>query len=135
MSESSGVATSGEAIVRVAVFNSLVMFKMEKTLNNLSIMVMDLSAKIDNTETKLRPNIRSWIINKFEEVRVFSSGLDKRFFGAEVAIIINSSLACHVSKIEDISGQIILVWLLFKGKLSVTVLGLYASAFAVDRFG
>ncbi|KAG9287986.1 hypothetical protein G9A89_017581 [Geosiphon pyriformis] len=47
----------------------------------------------------------------------------------------NSSLACYVSKIENISGQVISVWLLFKDKLSVAVLGLYASASAVNRFG
>ncbi|KAG9291836.1 hypothetical protein G9A89_012121 [Geosiphon pyriformis] len=157
MSEGSGVATSGETIAGVAVFNPSVMSKMEETLNNLSITVMGLLAKIDNagladvvhwhkesenviffiTETKLRPGIRSWIMNKFERVHVFSSGLDKEFLDVGVAIIMNSSLVCHVSKIEDIPGQVILVWLLFKDKLSVTVLGLYAgaSASAADRFG
>ncbi|KAG9307301.1 hypothetical protein G9A89_017129 [Geosiphon pyriformis] len=173
MSKNSGVVTGSEAIVEVAVFNPLVMSKMEETLNNLSIMVMSLSAKMNNAgllvwrfatcnvqginisakqadivywykesgnviffiiETKLRLGIRSWIMNKFERVCVFSSELNKGFFGAGVAIIMNSSLACHVSKIKNISGRVISVWLLFKDKLSVTVLGLYADAFAVDRF-
>ncbi|KAG9293662.1 hypothetical protein G9A89_018999 [Geosiphon pyriformis] len=45
-----------------------------------------------------------------------------------------SLLAQHVSKIEEIPGQVILVHLLFKGKLSVTVLGLYASTFLDIHF-
>ncbi|KAG9304132.1 hypothetical protein G9A89_019694 [Geosiphon pyriformis] len=52
-----------------------------------------------------------------------------------VAIIMNTFLACHVSKIEEIPGRVISVWLLFKGKLSVTVLGLYAGALSGARFG
>ncbi|KAG9304149.1 hypothetical protein G9A89_019711 [Geosiphon pyriformis] len=73
-------------------------------------------------------------MNKFEGVCVFLFGLDKGFLGAGVTIIINSSLAHYVSKIENISGQIISVWLLFKGKLFVIVLGLYAGASAANRF-
>ncbi|KAG9304125.1 hypothetical protein G9A89_019687 [Geosiphon pyriformis] len=57
------------------------------------------------------------------------------FMGAGVAIIINVSLAHHVSKVEEISGQVVFVWLLFKGELSVTVLGLYADASSGARFG
>ncbi|KAG9307320.1 hypothetical protein G9A89_017148 [Geosiphon pyriformis] len=78
------------------------------------------------TKTKLKPNIRPWIINKFERVRIFSSGLDKSFLRAGVVIIINYSLVCHVSKVEK---------LLFKGKLSVIFLGLYAGISAGIRFG
>ncbi|KAG9287751.1 hypothetical protein G9A89_004154 [Geosiphon pyriformis] len=87
------------------------------------------------TETKLRSSIKPWIANKFESVCVFTSGLDKDFLGTGVAIIINNSLASHVSKVKKISGRIISVWLLFKGKLSVTILDLYIGAFSETRFG
>ncbi|KAG9288102.1 hypothetical protein G9A89_017697 [Geosiphon pyriformis] len=71
------------------------------------------------TETKLRSSSGPWLKNKFDGVRIFSSGLDKGFMGAGVAIVMNISLACHVSK----------------SKLSVTVLGLYAGASSRARFG
>ncbi|KAG9298924.1 hypothetical protein G9A89_015946 [Geosiphon pyriformis] len=48
MSEDSDVTTGGEIIAGVVVFGFLVISKMEETLNNLLIMVMGLSAKIDN---------------------------------------------------------------------------------------
>ncbi|KAG9285577.1 hypothetical protein G9A89_004019 [Geosiphon pyriformis] len=86
-------------------------------------------------ETKLRSSSGPWIKDKFDGVRVFSSGLDKGFMGAGVAIVMNTSLAHHVSKVEEIPGQIVSVRLLFKGKLSVTVLGLYAGASSGARFG
>ncbi|KAG9304728.1 hypothetical protein G9A89_003902 [Geosiphon pyriformis] len=151
ISKSSDVVTSNKTIVEVAVFDFSVVSKIEKTLNNLLIMVMGFLAKIDNadlvwkivtcnvcginvlakqkdivqwhidsgcmvsivTETKLKSKARSWIINKFDEVKIFSSGLDKRFLGAEMAIIMND----------------------FLGKLLVVILGLYAGAFAKTRFG
>ncbi|KAG9290389.1 hypothetical protein G9A89_007120, partial [Geosiphon pyriformis] len=78
------------------------------------------------TETKLRFNIKPWIANKFESICVFMSGLEEGFFGAGVA---------HVSKIKKMPGQVVSVRLLFKGKLSVTVLGLYAGAFSSIYFG
>ncbi|KAG9289859.1 hypothetical protein G9A89_015439 [Geosiphon pyriformis] len=87
------------------------------------------------TETKLRSSSGPWIKDKFDGVRIFFSGLDKGFMGAGVAIVINVSLACHVSKVEEIPGQIISVWLLFKDKLLVTVLELYAGASSGARFG
>ncbi|KAG9289430.1 hypothetical protein G9A89_007991 [Geosiphon pyriformis] len=77
-------------------------------------------------ETKLWSNFKPWIANKFENIHVFTSGLDKEFFGAGVAVIINNFLARYVFKVEEIFGQVILVWLLFKGKLSVIILRLYA---------
>ncbi|KAG9284905.1 hypothetical protein G9A89_006283 [Geosiphon pyriformis] len=50
MSKNSGLVTGSEAIVGVVVFNLSVISKMEETLNNLSITVMDLSAKINNAD-------------------------------------------------------------------------------------
>ncbi|KAG9289724.1 hypothetical protein G9A89_014459 [Geosiphon pyriformis] len=159
MSKGLDVTTGDKATIRAVVFNLLVMFKMEETLNNLLIMVMGLLAKMDNAGLLVwrfaMCNIRGINVSakqtdivcwhkesgnaldyeQVEGVHVFSSGLDKRFLGAGVAIIMNSSLARYVFKIEDIPGQVISVWLLFKGKLSVIVLGLYAGAFATDKFG
>ncbi|KAG9287392.1 hypothetical protein G9A89_023764 [Geosiphon pyriformis] len=86
------------------------------------------------TETKLRSSSGPWIKDKFDGVQIFSSGLDKGFMGAGVAIVMNTSLAHHVSKVEEISGRVISVRLLFKGKLLVTVLGLYAGASSGARF-
>ncbi|KAG9297857.1 hypothetical protein G9A89_006798 [Geosiphon pyriformis] len=60
--------------------------------------------------------------------------LDKRFYDVGIAIIMDNSLAYHVSKIEDISDWAISVWLLFKGKLLVAILGLYAGASAANKF-
>ncbi|KAG9287668.1 hypothetical protein G9A89_004015 [Geosiphon pyriformis] len=42
--------------------------------------------------------------------------------------------ACYVSKIEEVSGQIISIRLLFKGKLSVIILGLYAGVSVEVRY-
>ncbi|KAG9284424.1 hypothetical protein G9A89_023681 [Geosiphon pyriformis] len=86
------------------------------------------------TETKLRSSSKSWIANKFESVCVFMFGLDKDFLGAGVTVIMNNSLACHVSKVKEIPGQVISVQLSFKGKLSVTILDLYAGVSSETRF-
>ncbi|KAG9297317.1 hypothetical protein G9A89_002006 [Geosiphon pyriformis] len=87
------------------------------------------------TETKLRSSTRPWIVNKFNGVRIFSLGLDKSFLGAGVAIIMAESLACHVAKIEEIPGHVMVVRLLFKNKLSVSVVGLYVGASSRTCFG
>ncbi|KAG9288232.1 hypothetical protein G9A89_021263 [Geosiphon pyriformis] len=59
-------------------------------------------------ETKLRSG--------FDSMQIFMSGIDKGYTGAGVAVIMNDSLACHISK------------------LLVIVLGLYAGASAGVRF-
>ncbi|KAG9299891.1 hypothetical protein G9A89_005420 [Geosiphon pyriformis] len=87
------------------------------------------------TEMKLRPFSGPWIKDKFERVWIFTSGLDVGYFGAGIAVIMNNSLACHVFKVEMVSGHVISIHLLFKGKLLVTVLGLYAGAFSGICFG
>ncbi|KAG9297095.1 hypothetical protein G9A89_019376 [Geosiphon pyriformis] len=151
--EGSSVATSSKTIMEMAVFNSLIIFKMEKTLNNLSIMVISFLAKINNTGLVsayqcLYQAGRHYLLtcrfwkygfycyrNKFDGMKIFSSGLDKRFLGAGMAIIMNNFLTRHVSKIEEILGHLTSVQLLFKGKLSVIILGLYAGVFAETRFG
>ncbi|KAG9293355.1 hypothetical protein G9A89_007601, partial [Geosiphon pyriformis] len=132
ISEGSGMATGGKAIARVVVFNSSVITKIEETLNNFSITVMEFLAKIDNAGLVPTEDI---IMNKFDEIRVFSFGLDKRFLSTEMAIIMNNYLAHHVSKIKEIPGHFVSVQLLFKNKLSVVFLGLYTGASVETRFG
>ncbi|KAG9302832.1 hypothetical protein G9A89_009609 [Geosiphon pyriformis] len=77
-------------------------------------------------ETKLRSSVKPWIANKFEGMCIFTSDLEKSFLGAGVAVIMNNSLAQHVSKIEEMPGWIV--------SLSVTVLGLYTGAFSSVHF-
>ncbi|KAG9297558.1 hypothetical protein G9A89_007633 [Geosiphon pyriformis] len=66
------------------------------------------------------------IINKFDGLQVFTSDLDVGFCGTGIAIIMNNSLARHVSKVDEIPGYLISVHFLFNNKLSVTILGIYA---------
>ncbi|KAG9292962.1 hypothetical protein G9A89_016324 [Geosiphon pyriformis] len=89
-----------------------------KDLGNMILIV---------TETKLRSDIRPWIMNKFDRLRVFTFGLDVGFCGVGVAIIMNNSLAQHVSKMDEVPGHLISVCLLFKNKLSIMILGLYTT--------
>ncbi|KAG9289271.1 hypothetical protein G9A89_007516 [Geosiphon pyriformis] len=93
--------------------------------NNISII----------TETKLKSGVKPWIMNKFSGVRIFMSGLDTGSSGTGVAVIMNFSVAQHVSKIDEIPGRLISIRLLFKGKLSVTIMGIYTGVFAGVCFG
>ncbi|KAG9301467.1 hypothetical protein G9A89_006564 [Geosiphon pyriformis] len=47
--------------------------------------------------------------DKYDGVWIFTSGLDIKYLGAGIAVVMNNSLACHVSKVEVVPGQIILV--------------------------
>ncbi|KAG9307000.1 hypothetical protein G9A89_003051 [Geosiphon pyriformis] len=93
-----------------------------KNMNNLISIV---------TETKLKDKICPWIINKFSGVWVFTSGLDSGHMGSGVVIIINISLVQHVCKVSEVPGRLLSVKLLFKNKLSMSILGLYAVSFVV----
>ncbi|KAG9292412.1 hypothetical protein G9A89_015282 [Geosiphon pyriformis] len=86
------------------------------------------------TETKLKNRVRLWIANKFDGVRVFSSGLDSGYLGAGVAVVMDSSLARHVCRVSEVPGRLLSVRLLFKNKLLVSILRLYAGASSVVRF-
>ncbi|KAG9295671.1 hypothetical protein G9A89_002989 [Geosiphon pyriformis] len=96
-----------------------------KELGNLVSIVM---------ETKLRSSCRLWIKNRFDGVRVFTSGLDAGFLGTEVTIIMNVSLAYHVCKISEVPSWLLSIKLLFKNKLSISILELYASASLAVHF-
>ncbi|KAG9288560.1 hypothetical protein G9A89_003435 [Geosiphon pyriformis] len=80
------------------------------------------------TETKLCSSVKSWIMNKFSGIRVFTSSLDAGFLNAGVTLIMNENLAKHVSKISEIPDRLLMVHLLFKNKQSVFVLSLYTEA-------
>ncbi|KAG9295247.1 hypothetical protein G9A89_000070 [Geosiphon pyriformis] len=86
------------------------------------------------TETKLMRRVRSWIINKFDDVRVFTSGLDSGYLDASVVIFVDFSLVRHVCKVSEVPGWLLSIKLLFKNKLSVSILGLYAGASLVVQF-
>ncbi|KAG9299974.1 hypothetical protein G9A89_009702 [Geosiphon pyriformis] len=65
------------------------------------------------------------ITNKFDGVQVFILGLNSDL---GVVIVINNFLAKHISKVSEVSGHLISIKLLFKNRLSVMILGLYADA-------
>ncbi|KAG9303604.1 hypothetical protein G9A89_018500 [Geosiphon pyriformis] len=79
-----------------------------------------LTAKVGGLKSKLLVLDAS-----FKEIQIFTSGLDKDFFGMNMAVIMNNSLAYHVSKVKKVPD-----W----SKLSVRVLGLYASVLFEARF-
>ncbi|KAG9289003.1 hypothetical protein G9A89_015552 [Geosiphon pyriformis] len=108
ISEGSGVTTSGKTIAEVACGSLLLaMFRVSMSL---------LSRK------------------NFDGMCIFTSGLDIGFFGAEVAIIMDNLLVQHVSKVEEVPGCAILVCLFFKGKVSVSVVDLYACVSPSNQF-
>ncbi|KAG9290414.1 hypothetical protein G9A89_007145 [Geosiphon pyriformis] len=127
MSEDSGVATSGKTVVGVTVFDSLVVLKMKETLKNLSVTVISFSAKLNNTS--LVP-----IAGRFDGVWVFTSGLDSGYLNAGMVIVMDSFLVRHVYKISEVLDWLLYIKLFFKNKLSVSILGLYASTFSVVWF-
>ncbi|KAG9300047.1 hypothetical protein G9A89_018324 [Geosiphon pyriformis] len=86
------------------------------------------------TETKLKDRVQPWIANKFDGVRVFVSGLDSGYLGSGVMIIINNTLAKHVYKVVEVPRQLLSVKLLFRNKLSVSILDLYVGASVSAQF-
>ncbi|KAG9300171.1 hypothetical protein G9A89_010581 [Geosiphon pyriformis] len=79
-------------------------------------------------------NLISIIINRFDGVHVFTSEVDSGYLGFGVAIIMDTSLAHYVCKVSEVPGQILCVRLLFKNKLSVSILRLYADASSIVWF-
>ncbi|KAG9293047.1 hypothetical protein G9A89_016409 [Geosiphon pyriformis] len=149
MSEGSGAATSGEIVVGVVSFDVSLVSKLEDSMNLIwniatcNVRGMNNFAKQDDvihwhmeknnlvsifTESKLKKKIRPWIVNKYDGVWVFTSGLESGYLGAGVAVVMNSSLARHMCKVSEVPGRLLSIKLLFKNKLSVSILGLYAGA-------
>ncbi|KAG9300291.1 hypothetical protein G9A89_011364 [Geosiphon pyriformis] len=96
-----------------------------KNMNNLVSIV---------TETKLRGMVHPWITDKFDGVRVFTSGLNSGHMKFGVAIIMDSFLVKHVCKILEVPGRLLSIKLLFGNKLFVSILGPYAGASSVVWF-
>ncbi|KAG9285955.1 hypothetical protein G9A89_002375 [Geosiphon pyriformis] len=96
-----------------------------KDINNLVSIFM---------ESKLKGKVCPWLTDKFDGVWVFTFGLDFGSLGAGVLIIVNFSLAKHVCKVSEVPGQLLSIKLLFKNKLSVSILGLYADVSSVVQF-
>ncbi|KAG9295299.1 hypothetical protein G9A89_021230 [Geosiphon pyriformis] len=86
------------------------------------------------TEMKLRGKIRPWIVNKFNGIQVFTSGLNSGYIGSGIAIAMNNFLAKHVYKVFEVPGWLLSIKLLFKNKLFVSILGLYVGASALVWF-
>ncbi|KAG9284983.1 hypothetical protein G9A89_009793 [Geosiphon pyriformis] len=164
MSEGSDVSTSGGNVAGAVSFDMSSVSKLEDSMKCLMEMVLGLSAKVNSigvlsvslvwkvamcnirsmniptkqediirwhkemnnlvsivTEMKLKSRVRPWIANKFDGVRVFSSGLNSGHLGAGVAV-------------SEVPGRLFSIKLLFKSKLSVSILGLYAGASSVIWF-
>ncbi|KAG9284844.1 hypothetical protein G9A89_003767 [Geosiphon pyriformis] len=119
ISESLGVVTSGETVVKAVVFDLLVVLKMEETLRNLSVTIW--FGKLPH-------------VIRFDGVWVFTSGLNSGYLGASVVIVMNFFLVKHVYKISEVLGRLLYIKLLFKNKLSVSILGLYAGVSLVVWF-
>ncbi|KAG9294873.1 hypothetical protein G9A89_003213 [Geosiphon pyriformis] len=133
MSKSLGVVTSDKTVVGAVVFNPSVVLKMEEMLKNFLVTVMNLLAKMDNTG-QLKKKVQLWIANKFGGVCVFTSGLDLGYLSSGVVVVMNNSLAKHVYKVLEVPGWLISIKLLFKNKLSVSILGLYAGVSSAAQF-
>ncbi|KAG9307146.1 hypothetical protein G9A89_016974 [Geosiphon pyriformis] len=85
-------------------------------------------------ESKLREKVCLWIVNKFDNVQVFTFGLESGYLDASVVIVINSSLVRHVYRILEVPSWLLFIKLLFKNKFSVLILGLYTGASLAVQF-
>ncbi|KAG9287065.1 hypothetical protein G9A89_023030 [Geosiphon pyriformis] len=103
--------TSDETAVIVDSSMSSQVTRLKNMLEGLSKSVLSLSARFESSV------LAGGIINKFNDVRVFTSGLDSGYWGASVVIIIDSFLARHVCKVSEVPGWLLSIKLLFKNKL------------------
>ncbi|KAG9291440.1 hypothetical protein G9A89_021859 [Geosiphon pyriformis] len=79
-------------------------------------------------------DMNNLLTDKFDGVWVFISGLDSGFMSAGVLIVVNFSLAKHIYKVSKVPGQLLSIKLLFKNKLLVSILGLYAGVLSMVWF-
>ncbi|KAG9289139.1 hypothetical protein G9A89_022448 [Geosiphon pyriformis] len=85
-------------------------------------------ATLKHSFASLAEHVNKLAKSRFGGVWVFTSGLDSGYLGAGVVIVMDSSLARHVCKVSEMPGQLLYIKLLFKNKLSVSILGLYAAS-------
>ncbi|KAG9287766.1 hypothetical protein G9A89_017361 [Geosiphon pyriformis] len=130
------MALNGALLPSVLFFLVVNNFVTGFSLNSLKV----LTTKVSGLESKivaLEVLVRS-VLDRLDCLcsgLVFTFGLDVCFAGTGVAIIMNNFLACHVAKVEEVPGWVIVICLLFKGKLLVVIIGLYAGAFFAVWFG
>ncbi|KAG9306289.1 hypothetical protein G9A89_018172 [Geosiphon pyriformis] len=99
----------------------------------LELKLMALKASVCSVLEKL-DQMCAGSANKFPGVHVFISGVDSGHLGSGVAIVLNESLSKHVYKVSEIPDWLISIKLLFRNKISVSVLGLYAGASSATQF-
>ncbi|KAG9293668.1 hypothetical protein G9A89_019005 [Geosiphon pyriformis] len=102
--------------------------KLENMLEGLAASVLSLSVCFDSLVLAAVSLLERLLRAMFAGVRVFTSGLDSGHMGSGVAIIMDSSLAKHVCKVLEVPSRLLLVKLLFRNRLSVSILELYAGA-------
>ncbi|KAG9292351.1 hypothetical protein G9A89_015221 [Geosiphon pyriformis] len=146
MGMGSGDATSDKTAVILSSTASPKVIKLENILEGLSASVMCLSkiatcnvCRLNNPAKQddviyWHKDINNLLADKFDGVRVFTSGLDSGSLGVGVLIVMNFFLAKHICKVSEIPGRLLSIKLLFKNKLSVSILGLYAGASLVVQF-
>ncbi|KAG9289030.1 hypothetical protein G9A89_015579 [Geosiphon pyriformis] len=117
-----GEATSDRIDPIVDSTASLHVVKLEKILDGLfrvamcNVRGMNVPAKQDDIvcwhkdinnlvsifmETKLRNKTCLWLVDKFDDVYMFFSGLDSGYVGAGVMIVMNRFLARHMYKVSE----------------------------------
>ncbi|KAG9290028.1 hypothetical protein G9A89_010334 [Geosiphon pyriformis] len=122
---------------------SSVLARLDMLCSGLGFSIATCNVRGMNVSAKQKDIVR-WhkdmgnLVSIFTETklknRVFISGLDSGYLSAGMAVVMDSSLARHVCKVSEVPGQLLFVRLLFKNKLSVSILGLYAGASLVVRF-
>ncbi|KAG9304676.1 hypothetical protein G9A89_021456 [Geosiphon pyriformis] len=76
----------------------------ESVLERLDRLCSDMNNLVSIfIETKLKGKICPWIVNKFDGIWVFTSGLNSGHMGSKIAIAMNNSLAKHVYKVSKVS--------------------------------
>ncbi|KAG9302611.1 hypothetical protein G9A89_007315 [Geosiphon pyriformis] len=121
-------------LVALEVSLKLVLKKLNCLCSDLGSLSINVPAKQNNI-VHWHMELENMIKNKFDDVQVFTTGLDASFLDTRVAIIMNNFLAHYVSTVEEVSGWLIFVCLLFKNKLLVSVLGFYAGVSIGTCFG
>ncbi|KAG9300372.1 hypothetical protein G9A89_009996 [Geosiphon pyriformis] len=155
MGKGLGKATNGETVTTLNSSASTEVKRLKSMLEGLSVSVLSLIARFDvwkiatcnvkgmNNSAKQDDvicwhkeinNLISVIMNKFDGVQVFTSGLNSGYLGSGVVIIMNISLVRHICKVSEVPGYLLSLKLLFKNNFSVSILGLYAGILLVVRF-
>ncbi|KAG9297895.1 hypothetical protein G9A89_000093 [Geosiphon pyriformis] len=106
-----------------------------ETTSGETAMVLDssVSPHMIRLENMLE-GLSASVLSLFNGVWVFTSGLESGYLDVGVIVIMDSSLARHVNRVFEMSGQLLSIKLLFKDKILVSILGLYTGASSVVWF-